>query len=267
MLFRSTFSRVASPTARSEDKVSSDLIGILSDELLGKIFSRLDDVSLACASLVCRRWSDILSKEERESEWHRNTHGRWPLFLSSPRPMPCGEMDVCLRRDFPWRRAYTSLVLSAPCIYCLYQNELKQSGDETIAWTSDVPVYREMPFYRQRLYNEGRTLSQDPPEGIRAQALDSSLQHWQASIAGPPGSPYEGGRFYLSLWFPAAYPCKPPLVRFLTKVFHPNVSRHGDIGIDILQQNWSSALDLSKILVSIQSLFTDPYCYVSAFRA
>ena len=59
------------------------------------------------------------------------------------------------------------------------------------------------------------------------------------------------------------YPFRPPEVRFLTKIFHPNVNRHGDIGIDSIQQgNWVSGLTLTKVLISIQSLLTDPYCEV-----
>lgn len=55
----------------------------------------------------------------------------------------------------------------------------------------------------------------------------------------------------------------PPVVRFLTKIIHPNVSRHGDVGIDIIQHNWSLALTISKLLLSVQSLLTDPFTEVS----
>ena len=104
--------------------------------------------------------------------------------------------------------------------------------------------------------------------GIRAKPLDSSYYHWQASITGPVGSPYEGGVFYLYLKVPFTYPFNPPEVRFLTRIFHPNVSRyldtgwifysfprgviftlfrHGDIGIDsILQHGWVSGLTIPK---------------------
>lgn len=54
----------------------------------------------------------------------------------------------------------------------------------------------------------------------------------------------------------------PPVVRFLTKILHPNVSRHGDVGIDSIHHNWSLALTISKVLISVQSLLTDPYCQV-----
>lgn len=61
-----------------------------------------------------------------------------------------------------------------------------------------------------------------------------------------------------------SYPMCPPVVKFLTKILHPNVSRHGDVGIDSIHHNWSLALTLSKVLISVQSLLTDPYCQVSA---
>jgi ubiquitin-conjugating enzyme E2 D/E len=60
---------------------------------------------------------------------------------------------------------------------------------------------------------------------------------------------------------------RPPVVRFITKIFHPNISWHGDVGLDSIQHNWSLALTLSKVLISIQSLLTDPYCHVSMSSA
>jgi ubiquitin-protein ligase len=55
---------------------------------------------------------------------------------------------------------------------------------------------------------------------------------------------------------------RPPVVRFITKIFHPNISRHGDIGLDSIHHNWSLALTISKVLLSVQSLLTDPYWHV-----
>lgn len=114
----------------------------------------------------------------------------------------------------------------------------------------------------KRLLLELKALQQDPPEGINAKPVDSSCYYWQASITGPQGSPYEGGIFYLFIQIPQSYPLRPPLVRFITKIYHPNISRHGDIGLDSIHDNWSLALTISKILISIQSLLTDPYTHV-----
>lgn len=131
----------------------------------------------------------------------------------------------------------------------------------------EVPFGEENPWRENRLRTEIRALNQDPLDGIQAKPLDEHCFHWQASLEGPSGSPYEGGRFFLYIQVPYTYPMSPPVVRFLTKIFHPNVSRHGDIGIDSIQYNWSLALTIGKVLISIQSLLTDPYCDVSTFSS
>ncbi|MBA0724807.1 hypothetical protein Golax_021467 [Gossypium laxum] len=82
--------------------------------------------------------------------------------------------------------------------------------------------------------------------------------HWQATIMGPSDSPYAGGVFLVSIHFPPDYPFKPPKVAFRTKVFHPNINSNGSICLDILKEQWSPALTISKVLLSICSLLTDP---------
>ena len=78
-------------------------------------------------------------------------------------------------------------------------------------------------------------------------------------IYGPNDSDYESGIFKLSVNFTDKYPFEPPEISFTTKIFHPNVSfNNGSICVDILKQNWSPALSFYKILLSIQSLLTDP---------
>eukprot|EP00354_Favella_ehrenbergii_P001227 CAMPEP_0170472006 /NCGR_PEP_ID=MMETSP0123-20130129/14112_1 /TAXON_ID=182087 /ORGANISM="Favella ehrenbergii, Strain Fehren 1" /LENGTH=140 /DNA_ID=CAMNT_0010739995 /DNA_START=250 /DNA_END=673 /DNA_ORIENTATION=+ len=54
------------------------------------------------------------------------------------------------------------------------------------------------------------------------------------------------------------YPNKPPKVKFLTKMFHPNIYSDGSICLDIFKTTWSPVYDVSAVLTSIQSLLTDP---------
>ncbi|XP_078658610.1 ubiquitin-conjugating enzyme E2-17 kDa-like isoform X2 [Branchiostoma floridae x Branchiostoma belcheri] len=82
--------------------------------------------------------------------------------------------------------------------------------------------------------------------------------HWQATIMGPADSPYQGGVFFLNIHFPTDYPFKPPKVQFTTKIYHPNINSNGSICLDILRSQWSPALTISKVLLSICSLLTDP---------
>uniref|UniRef100_A0A182MVI4 E2 ubiquitin-conjugating enzyme n=1 Tax=Anopheles culicifacies TaxID=139723 RepID=A0A182MVI4_9DIPT len=73
-----------------------------------------------------------------------------------------------------------------------------------------------------------------------------SMFHWQATIMGPPDSPYQGGVFFLTIHFPTDYPFKPPKVAFTTRIYHPNINSNGSICLDILRSQWSPALTISK---------------------
>ena len=70
-------------------------------------------------------------------------------------------------------------------------------------------------------------------------------------------SPYKDGVFFLDIQFPTDYPFKPPKVTFRTRIYHCNVNSSGQICLDILKEQWSPALTISKVLLSICSLLTD----------
>ena len=74
---------------------------------------------------------------------------------------------------------------------------------------------------------------------------------------GPDDSPYAGGVFFLNIHFPTDYPFKPPKMNFVTRIYHCNISSNGSICLDILKDQWSPALTISKVLLSISSLLTD----------
>ncbi len=81
---------------------------------------------------------------------------------------------------------------------------------------------------------------------------------WDAVIFGPSDTPYEGGIFKLQIDIPTQYPYRAPSCMFLTKVYHPNIGASGLICLDILKTQWSPALGITKTLLSILSLLSDP---------
>lgn len=74
----------------------------------------------------------------------------------------------------------------------------------------------------------------DQTAGITATPDEDSLFRWNAVIFGPDETEWEGGVFKLILEFSEDYPNKPPKVKFLTKMFHPNIYNDGSICLDIL---------------------------------
>ena len=110
----------------------------------------------------------------------------------------------------------------------------------------------------RRLKKEYKNFQKDPPTNCSAGPIDDNIYKWKAFINGPKDSPYEGGLFELEMNFTNRYPFKPPKVVFTTKIYHMNINSSGQICLDILKDKWSPALTISKLLLSICSLLTDP---------
>jgi ubiquitin-conjugating enzyme E2 D len=110
----------------------------------------------------------------------------------------------------------------------------------------------------RRIQREHQDFMKDAPENCSAGPRGDNMYVWDAMILGPTDSPYTGGMFKMEIHFPNDYPFKPPKVTFLTKIYHPNISSAGNICLDILKDQWSPALTITKVLLSICSLLTDP---------
>ena len=110
----------------------------------------------------------------------------------------------------------------------------------------------------KRLKKELLEIQKDPPVNWSAGIIDDDINTWDATIIGPEKTPYENGMFKLTIVFPETYPFKPPKVKFETRIFHPNINSYGSICLDILNKSWSPALTVSKLLLSISSLLSDP---------
>ncbi|OVA01865.1 Ubiquitin-conjugating enzyme [Macleaya cordata] len=127
-------------------------------------------------------------------------------------------------------------------------------------WSPALNIYKGY-MASKRIQKELKDMQKDPPStSFTAGPVDADkdILHWEATIMGPEESPFAGGKFKLSINFPPDYPFEPPKVKFLTRVFHPNIKNTGLICLDILKDKWSPALNIYKLLLSICSLLTDP---------
>ena len=94
--------------------------------------------------------------------------------------------------------------------------------------------------------------------GVSVTPKPNNLRYMDITMAGPPETPYEGGIFKLELFLDGEYPMAAPRVRFLTKIYHPNIDRLGRICLDILKDKWSPALQVRTLCLSISLLLASP---------
>ena len=109
---------------------------------------------------------------------------------------------------------------------------------------------------------------QDPVPGVRILYKSPELDNFIFEVRGPSDCSFENGYFKVHCHIPEEYPFKPPVMSFMTKIWHPNVSsvvgfrfycspQTGAICLDVLKDKWTPACNMASSLNSLISLFTD----------
>lgn len=112
---------------------------------------------------------------------------------------------------------------------------------------------------KRRIQKEVDEVKRDTACGVQIEVDDANFKHMVGVIKGPADTPYSGGTFRVDITIPADYPFDPPKMKFITKMWHPNVSSQtGAICLDILKDAWSPALTMKTALMSLQALMCAP---------
>jgi peroxin-4 len=131
-----------------------------------------------------------------------------------------------------------------------FLKRVKKEADLYAASTDEFIQLR--PSQRQRRRDGGNDDDDD-------EAPTTELKEWSAVIRGPPDTPFEDYLFTLAIELTSEYPLVPPTMRFVTKIFHPNVHfATGDICIDILKKEWSPAWSLQSACRAVMAILSEP---------
>ncbi|KGB74881.1 ubiquitin-conjugating enzyme E2 D/E [Cryptococcus deuterogattii 99/473] len=111
----------------------------------------------------------------------------------------------------------------------------------------------------RRIQKELAVLMSTPPANITVVPDETNLQMWKVRITGPPGTPYAKGTFAVSVEFTKDYPFKPPVIKFETRTYHPNIDSDGNICIGLLKtEQWKPATKMDYVLREIYNLLAEP---------
>lgn len=96
--------------------------------------------------------------------------------------------------------------------------------------------------------------------GVRAWPIsDSNITHLKGTFVAPPDTPYAGALYQVDIQLPEQYPFKSPIMKFDTKIWHPNISSvTGAICLDTLGSGWTPVQTIKSLLISLRMLLEAP---------
>uniref|UniRef100_A0A8C4M2E8 Ubiquitin-conjugating enzyme E2 G1 n=1 Tax=Equus asinus TaxID=9793 RepID=A0A8C4M2E8_EQUAS len=208
----------------------------------------------------------------------RAAAARYPPLPGAVRRAERSALEPAARRRSR-RRSPASLGFGAPVVGArVPQHTQRQQPPQPVPSPSEAPA----PARALGREDDGAAvctataktaeLNKNPVEGFSAGLIDDNdLYRWEVLIIGPPDTLYEGGVFKAHLTFPKDYPLRPPKMKFITEIWHPNVDKNGDVCISILhepgedkygyekpEERWLPIHTVETIMISVISMLADP---------
>ena len=119
-----------------------------------------------------------------------------------------------------------------------------------------------MSIIERRLVKELAMVLKDKSNGtlmgISINMKNNNARYYELILEGPQGTPYEFGIFKIEIYYTDTYPQDPPIVRFLNKIYHPNIDGIGRICLDILKDKWTPLINMTTLSLSLIVLLCNP---------
>eukprot|EP00826_Nyctotherus_ovalis_P020232 TRINITY_DN1633_c0_g2_i7.p1 TRINITY_DN1633_c0_g2~~TRINITY_DN1633_c0_g2_i7.p1 ORF type:complete len:264 (-),score=65.78 TRINITY_DN1633_c0_g2_i7:102-893(-) len=201
----------------------------------------------------------ILNSQKREAVYV-NKEGSWETF-SLTAALTSNNAETTKRLKYA-KEVLASVVSSGSRTGKLVDNGVERKNRDSL---KDKSALNSSSSAR-RLASELKALQQSAGQGFSVSLpSESNIYIWNISFEGPRDSLYKGGVYRAELIFSVNYPHEPPLLRFLTDMWHPNIHPDGKACLAILksagnggQGRWRARLSVEAVAVSVVAMLSEP---------
>eukprot|EP00752_Nemacystus_decipiens_P013348 g11818.t1 len=114
------------------------------------------------------------------------------------------------------------------------------------------------PERQRRVQREMMDWMRNPHEAFEVFPSDENMHFWKVVLTGPASTPYSGGCWLLSMFFPNNYPSAAPRVRFVTPIRHCNINSHGRVCHALFDRSWTPNTSVFDVLSCVYGLLLVP---------
>jgi ubiquitin-protein ligase len=121
---------------------------------------------------------------------------------------------------------------------------------------------------QNRLLKEAKMLATQTIPGTSVTHDRDNLHKWIGTVQGPAGSFYEGGIFRVEIVLPENYPFGEPIIKMVTRIYHPGVDEKGDVCLKALLggKDWASTLGIADTIKGFSGLLANPGSFGAPLR-